>query len=112
MLQIAANWIEQEIVDIAAAKEAHLAENCAAPDLSGDQAALMVKTHKSNFALSLTETMNQSSCFFSRRQDICKKLYQSLDKIDEDRYDSEAKVAKTDKEVHGCCDVKILIAVS
>nr|AAT44429.1 troponin 1-like protein [Sparus aurata] len=72
MLQIAANWIEQEIVDIAAAKEAHLAENCAAPDLSGDQAALM---------------------------DICKKLYQSLDKIDEDRYDSEAKVAKTDKEI-------------
>lgn len=112
MLQIAANWIEQEIVDIAAAKEAHLADNCAAPDLSGDQAALMVKTHKTNFAVSPTETRNQSSCFFSRQQDICKKLYQSLDKIDEDRYDSEAKVAKTDKEVHGCCDVKILIAVS
>ncbi|XP_036963563.1 troponin I, fast skeletal muscle-like [Acanthopagrus latus] len=72
MLQIAANWIEQETAEIAAAKEAHLAETCPAPDLSGDQAALM---------------------------DICKKLYQSLDKIDEDRYDSEAKVAKTDKEI-------------
>lgn len=55
MLQIAANWIEQETADIAAAKEAHMAENCATPDLSGDQAALMVKTHKSNFALSPTE---------------------------------------------------------
>lgn len=44
MLQIAANWIEQETAEIAAAKEAHLAETCPAPDLSGDQAALMVKT--------------------------------------------------------------------
>lgn len=46
MLQIAANWLEQETNDIAAAKEAYMAENCAAPDMSGDQAALMVKAHK------------------------------------------------------------------
>lgn len=32
-------------------------------------------------------------------QEFCKKLYQSLDKIDEDRYDAEAKVEKTNKEV-------------
>lgn len=32
-------------------------------------------------------------------QDYCKKLYQCLDKIDEDRYDAEAKVEKTQKEV-------------
>ncbi|XP_074533740.1 troponin I, fast skeletal muscle-like [Halichoeres trimaculatus] len=72
MLQIAANWLEQEATEIAAAKEAYMAENCPNPDLNGDQAALI---------------------------EICKKLYQSLDKIDEDRYDAEAKVAKTDKEI-------------
>ncbi|XP_035521533.1 troponin I, fast skeletal muscle-like [Morone saxatilis] len=72
MLQIAAAWLEQEATDIAAAKEAYMAENCATPDLSGDQAALV---------------------------DICKKLFQALDKIDEDRYDAEAKVAKTEKEI-------------
>lgn len=32
-------------------------------------------------------------------QEYCKKLFQALDKIDEDRYDAEAKVVKTDKEV-------------
>jgi len=72
VLQVAASWLEQEAADIAAAKEAYMEENCGAPDLSGDQAALM---------------------------DICKKLYQSLDKIDEDRYDAAAKVEKTDKEI-------------
>ncbi|XP_062246078.1 troponin I, fast skeletal muscle-like [Platichthys flesus] len=72
MLQIAARWLEQETTDLAAAKEAYMAENCPAPNLSGDQAALL---------------------------EFCKKLYQSLDKIDEDRYDNEAKVAKADKEI-------------
>ncbi len=48
MLQIAANWLEQEATEIAAAKEAYMAERCPAPDLNGDQAALMVKTHKYN----------------------------------------------------------------
>lgn len=43
MLQIAANWIEQEKKDIAMAKEAYMDENCPFPDLSGDQAALMVR---------------------------------------------------------------------
>lgn len=42
MLQIAANWIAQETKDIAAAKEAYMAEHCPAPSLHGDQAALMV----------------------------------------------------------------------
>lgn len=44
MLQIAASWLEQEAIEVAAAKEAYMAENCAAPDLSADQAALVVKT--------------------------------------------------------------------
>lgn len=44
MLQIAASWMEQEKKDIAAAKEAYLKENCPTPNLSGDQAALIVST--------------------------------------------------------------------
>ncbi|XP_042268557.1 troponin I, fast skeletal muscle-like [Thunnus maccoyii] len=72
ILQIAAGWLEQEAADIAAAKETHMEENCPAPDLSGDQASLV---------------------------EICKKLHQALDKIDEDRYDAAAKVEKTDKEI-------------
>lgn len=43
MLQIAAGWIQQEKKDIAAAKEAYMAEHCSAPSLSGDQATLMVR---------------------------------------------------------------------
>ena len=42
ILSIAANWIEEEKKEAIAAKENHMAENCPAPDLSGDQAALMV----------------------------------------------------------------------
>ncbi|XP_034443870.1 troponin I, fast skeletal muscle-like isoform X4 [Hippoglossus hippoglossus] len=72
MLQIAAGWLEQETTDLAATKEAYMAENCPIPDMSGDQASLV---------------------------EFCKKLHQSLDKIDEDRYDNGAKVAKTDKEI-------------
>ncbi|XP_053175587.1 troponin I, fast skeletal muscle-like [Scomber japonicus] len=72
MLQIAASWLEQEATDLAAVKEGHMEEQCPAPDLSGDHAALV---------------------------DICKKLHQALDKIDEERYDAEAKVGKTNKEI-------------
>ncbi|XP_023259449.1 troponin I, fast skeletal muscle-like [Seriola lalandi dorsalis] len=46
MLQIAAGLIEQEKKDIEAAKQAYMAENCPAPDLSGDQAALMVRPRR------------------------------------------------------------------
>ncbi|KAM6937632.1 troponin I, fast skeletal muscle-like isoform 3-T3 [Xenentodon cancila] len=79
MLQIAANWIEQEKKEIAAAKEAYMNENCPAPELSGDQAALM---------------------------ELCKKLHQAIDKIDEARYDAEAKVEKADKEIQ---DLKLKV---
>ncbi|XP_068168475.1 troponin I, fast skeletal muscle-like [Antennarius striatus] len=72
MLQIAANWIEQEKKDIAAAKETYMQENCPAPDMNGDQAALM---------------------------EICKKLHTAIDKIDDVRYDVESKVQKADKEI-------------
>lgn len=46
MLQIAAGWLEQEKKDIEEAKANHMSENCPTPDLSGDQAALMVRRHR------------------------------------------------------------------
>lgn len=46
MLQIAANWLEQEANEIAEAKEAYMAEKCPAPELSGDQTALMVNAEQ------------------------------------------------------------------
>lgn len=42
ILQIAAQWLEQEKKDIVEAKDNYMSETCPAPDLSGDQAALMV----------------------------------------------------------------------
>uniref|UniRef100_A0A665TGC4 Troponin I, fast skeletal muscle-like n=1 Tax=Echeneis naucrates TaxID=173247 RepID=A0A665TGC4_ECHNA len=79
ILQIAANWLEQEANETAAAKDTYMQEKCPAPDLSGDQAALM---------------------------EICRKLHQALDKIDEERYDAEAKVAKSTKEIE---DLKLKV---
>ena len=72
MLSIAANWIAQEKKDIAAAKEAYLAEHCPKPSMGGDQATLM---------------------------ETCKKLHALIDKADEERYDLESKVGKADKEI-------------
>ncbi|XP_061780312.1 troponin I, fast skeletal muscle-like isoform X2 [Nerophis lumbriciformis] len=72
MLQIAATWLEQEAAAMVATKNAHMAEKCPAPDLGGDQASLM---------------------------DVCKKLQQIIEKIDEERYDTESKVSKADKEI-------------
>lgn len=53
ILSIAATWIEQEKKDDVAAKEAYMAENCGKPNLSGDQAALMVRwrVQQSHFCL-------------------------------------------------------------
>ncbi|XP_041795253.1 troponin I, fast skeletal muscle-like [Chelmon rostratus] len=79
ILQIALNWLEQEKKDNTAAKEAYMAEHCPAPDLSGDQNAMM---------------------------EYCKKLHALIDKIDEERYDIEAKVQKADKEIE---DLKIKV---
>ncbi|XP_077591925.1 troponin I, fast skeletal muscle-like [Stigmatopora nigra] len=49
-----------------------MAEHCPRPDLSGNQAALM---------------------------DMCRKLHAAIDKLDEERYDTEAKVNKANKEI-------------
>ncbi|XP_071244868.1 troponin I, fast skeletal muscle-like [Salvelinus alpinus] len=37
-------------------------------------------------------------------QDLCKKLHQQIDAVDEQRYDTQSKVAKSDKEIE---DLKI-----
>ncbi|XP_028305166.1 troponin I, fast skeletal muscle-like [Gouania willdenowi] len=79
ILQIAAGWMETERKEAAAAKEAYMAEHCSGPDLSGDQNALM---------------------------EMCKKLHAAIDRIDEERYDVEAKVQKADKEIE---DLKIKV---
>uniref|UniRef100_A0A3Q0SFC3 Troponin I type 2b (skeletal, fast), tandem duplicate 2 n=1 Tax=Amphilophus citrinellus TaxID=61819 RepID=A0A3Q0SFC3_AMPCI len=79
ILQIAMNWLEQEKKEVEATKTAYMAEHCPAPDMSGDQAALM---------------------------EACKKLQAVIDKIDEERYDAEAKVQKADKEIE---DLKIKV---
>ncbi|CAL1592030.1 unnamed protein product [Knipowitschia caucasica] len=79
MLQIAAGWLEQEVKDIALAREAYVNENCPTPDLSLDQAGLM---------------------------ELCKSIASQIDKIDDSRYDVEAKVQKTDKEIE---DLKLKV---
>ncbi|KAJ3596599.1 hypothetical protein NHX12_003004 [Muraenolepis orangiensis] len=79
ILQIAAQWLEQEKKDSVEAKENHLSENCPDLDLCGDQAALM---------------------------ETCKKLQALIDRLDEERYDAESKVGKADKEIE---DLKIKV---
>ncbi|AWP08070.1 putative troponin I fast skeletal muscle-like isoform 9 [Scophthalmus maximus] len=79
ILQIALNWIEEEKKEKVATKEAYMRDNCPAPEMSGDQAALM---------------------------EVCKKLQALIDKVDEERYDAEAKVQKADKEIE---DLKIKV---
>ncbi|XP_061750380.1 troponin I, fast skeletal muscle-like [Nerophis ophidion] len=79
MLQIGATLIEQESKDLLVAKEAYMAENCPAPDLSGDLASLL---------------------------EICKKIYSAIDKIDDGRYDAEVKVQKSDIEIQ---DLKLKV---
>ncbi|XP_028305164.1 troponin I, fast skeletal muscle-like [Gouania willdenowi] len=72
MLQIAFSWMEQEKKETEETKSAYMSQNCPDPDLGGDQNALM---------------------------ELCKKLHQAIDKIDDERYDAEAKVSKADKEI-------------
>ncbi|XP_031421269.1 troponin I, fast skeletal muscle isoform X2 [Clupea harengus] len=72
MLQIAATRLEEEEAAAIAAKEQHLNESC--PALT--------------FPSSVEEL-----------QKLCKELHAKIDKVDEDRYDADAKVTKGAKEV-------------
>ncbi|XP_028815185.1 troponin I, fast skeletal muscle-like [Denticeps clupeoides] len=72
LLQIAAGLLEAEAKQAVADKEAYMSQNCPAPDYPGSAEDL---------------------------QALCKKLHQTIDTVDEERYDMEAKVAKADKEI-------------
>uniref|UniRef100_A0A3B1JC75 Troponin I type 2a (skeletal, fast), tandem duplicate 3 n=1 Tax=Astyanax mexicanus TaxID=7994 RepID=A0A3B1JC75_ASTMX len=76
MLGIAKGLLEKEAAQLEVDRAAYMAENC--PDLS----------------------MPGST---QELQELCKKLHSNIDKVDEERYDLEAKVAKSDKEVFGFC---------
>ncbi|XP_060743538.1 troponin I, fast skeletal muscle-like isoform X1 [Tachysurus vachellii] len=72
LLSIAAGLLEAEAKQLVEDKETYLNEQCQQQGLPGSVQEL---------------------------QDLCRKLHQSIDKVDEERYDMEAKVAKTNKEI-------------
>ncbi|XP_017341524.1 troponin I, fast skeletal muscle [Ictalurus punctatus] len=79
MLSIAKGMLEKEAKQSVIDKEAYMAQNC--PDLS------------------LPHSVQEL-------QDLCKKLHQTIDKVDEERYDLHSKVQKGDKEIE---DLKIKV---
>ncbi|KAB5565562.1 hypothetical protein PHYPO_G00243000 [Pangasianodon hypophthalmus] len=79
MLSIAKGMLEKEAKQVVADKASHMAQNC--PELS------------------LPHSVQEL-------QDLCKKLHQSIDKVDEERYDLESKVKKGEKEIE---DLKIKV---
>ncbi|CAB1331563.1 unnamed protein product, partial [Coregonus sp. 'balchen'] len=72
MLAIAKDLLEKEAASLKTTKAEYMAESCPAPVMSGGLPEL---------------------------QEMVKKLAQTIDKVDEDRYDAEAKVKKADKEI-------------
>ncbi|XP_053497889.1 troponin I, fast skeletal muscle-like [Ictalurus furcatus] len=79
LLSIAAGLLEAEAKQLVADKESYMNEHC--PSL--------------NLPSSVQEL-----------QDLCKKLHQNIEKVDEERYDLEVKVAKSNKEIE---DLKIKV---
>ncbi|KAJ8340078.1 hypothetical protein SKAU_G00347110 [Synaphobranchus kaupii] len=72
MLSIAASMLEAEAAETEVEKIKYMEENCP--------------------SLSLPASMQEL-------QDLCKKLHQKIDSVDEERYDVQAKVTKCDKEI-------------
>lgn len=79
MLQIAQGMLEQEAVEKEEDKQRYMEENCPAFSNTGCIAEL---------------------------QDLCRKLHQQIDAVDEQRYDMESKVFKCSKEIE---DLKIKV---
>uniref|UniRef100_A0A671QVX0 Troponin I, fast skeletal muscle-like n=1 Tax=Sinocyclocheilus anshuiensis TaxID=1608454 RepID=A0A671QVX0_9TELE len=79
VLSIAFSLMDAEAKQLVANKEAHMNEHCPALDLPGSMQDL---------------------------QELCKKLNQQIDQVDEERYDLESKVAKSNKEIE---DLKIKV---
>ncbi|XP_062403305.1 troponin I, fast skeletal muscle-like [Sardina pilchardus] len=72
LLQIAQGLLEAESQQLVEAKEEYMAQNCPSLSLPGSMEELQL---------------------------LVKKMHQTIEKIDEERYDTEAKVTKTDKEI-------------
>jgi len=79
VLGIATARLEQEAADLVVAKETYLNDNCPPLSLDGGMEEL---------------------------QKLCKDLHAKIDKVDEERYDVDAKVTKGQKEVD---DLKISV---
>ncbi|XP_027028778.1 troponin I, fast skeletal muscle-like [Tachysurus fulvidraco] len=79
LLSIAAGLLEAEAKQLVEDKETYLNEQCQQQGLPSSVQEL---------------------------QDLCRKLHQCIEKVDEERYDMEAKVAKTNKEID---DLKIKV---
>ncbi|XP_036837493.1 troponin I, fast skeletal muscle-like isoform X1 [Oncorhynchus mykiss] len=77
MLQIAQEFIEAEAIQAEEDKNSYMDENVPSLSVPGSMQEL---------------------------QDLCKKLHQQIDAVDEQRYDTQSKVAKSDKEIE---DLKI-----
>ncbi|XP_070985577.1 troponin I, fast skeletal muscle-like [Oncorhynchus clarkii lewisi] len=77
MLQIAQGFIEAEAIQAEEDKNSYMDENVPSLSVPGSIQEL---------------------------QDLCKKLHQQIDAVDEQRYDTQSKVAKSDKEIE---DLKI-----
>ncbi|XP_045564437.1 troponin I, fast skeletal muscle-like [Salmo salar] len=77
MLQIAQGVIEAEAIQAEEEKNRYMDENVPSLSVPGSMQEL---------------------------QDLCKKLHQQIDIVDEQRYDTQSKVAKSDKEIE---DLKI-----
>ncbi|XP_076127569.1 troponin I, fast skeletal muscle-like [Alosa pseudoharengus] len=72
LLQIAQGILEAETQQLAEAKEEYMAQNCPSLSLPGSMEELQL---------------------------LVRKIHQTIEKVDEERYDTEAKVAKTNKEI-------------
>ncbi|KAG7468415.1 hypothetical protein MATL_G00142630 [Megalops atlanticus] len=79
MLQIAKGMLEAEEAQRAEDRKKYMEENCPPLEMPGSLQDL---------------------------QDLCKKLHQKVDVVDEERYDMAAKVTKCDKEIE---DLKIKV---
>ncbi|KAK9952612.1 hypothetical protein ABG768_018434 [Culter alburnus] len=79
VLSIAKGIMEKEATQLVVDRQAYLTENCPALSLPSSTAEL---------------------------QELCKKLHQQIDKVDEERYDLNAKVEKANKEIE---DLKIKV---
>ncbi|XP_051980966.1 troponin I, fast skeletal muscle-like [Xyrauchen texanus] len=80
LLSIALELMEAEAKQLVVDKETYMDEHCSSLSLPGSVQDL---------------------------QELCKKLHQQIDKIDEDRYDMEAKVTKSNKEI-GDLKIKVI----